>query len=250
MLRMLWGVVVLLAVSVGGCSGKSGQSTSPADRPSVATPDDQETSVAQVPAAQQKQSTGNDTANVEESAAPPSPAQVPSPESPDSTTSSDKSSQVGPGLDPAMRKQFDHWLEEMASDANVERRTASVALDEQGQAAMPYIVAALQSGSNRQKVGAATYLIGRVGPRDKQAVVALIAALNSKDTELQRVALQAAERLPEEQLRQALPALQSLVQEPAVGAAYRSRAVPHDGQVGGRRSRGDAHSGRTGSERR
>lgn len=127
--------------------------------------------------------------------------------------------------DPETAAAVEQLLAEVASEAAVERRAASDALDQLGQAGMPYIVRGLREGTLPQRIGAATYLIGRVSPRDVNAVPALVDALAAEDESLRRAALQAVEKMSDGQLLTALPALLAYAQNPAADEAYRSRAV-------------------------
>ena len=122
-------------------------------------------------------------------------------------------------------------LVQLSSDAPIERRAASEALDALGVQAIPHVSHALQNGSSAEKLGAATYLVGRVSPRDAAAVGGLIAALGAQDDALRHAALQAVERLPNEPLRRALPALVTLAQNRSEEEAYRSRAVRAIGKL-------------------
>jgi HEAT repeat protein len=129
-------------------------------------------------------------------------------------------------------------LEQLSSEARIERLSAIEALDELGPGIFPCVVEALRSGTQAQKRGAATYLIGRVSPGDNETAAALADALGANDQVLRRSALQAVERLPDESLRQTLPALLVLVQNEDEAEAYRSRAVRAISKLGA----GDAES--------
>ena len=127
--------------------------------------------------------------------------------------------------DPEMRAAVLKILEAMGSEAAVERRAASDELAALGEAGIPFVVLGLREGNALQKRGAATYLIGRVSPRDVPAAAALIEALAADDEALRRAALQAVEKLPEQQLIDALPALILFAENQAVAETYRSRAI-------------------------
>ncbi len=221
MMRMLSIVVIVLGLSGVGCSSRTSHDasspqperpTEPAKVSDASTAPAAATSAEQAPAQEsapaEETMTGSSTAPVAGQAGPTAQA-----------------SASGAALDPAVQAQIGQWLDQMASEAEVERRAASDALSEQGEAAVPYLVWGLREGTQRQKCGAATYLIGRVGPRDEPVVRALIDALTHADVPVQRLALQAVERLSQEQLREALPALDVVAREPELGEAYRSRAV-------------------------
>lgn len=127
--------------------------------------------------------------------------------------------------DPRPRAAVFEWLEQMGSEAAVERRAASEAIDELGQAGLPFVVAGLREGTPARKRGAAVYLIGRVSPRNHEAAAALTEALDADDEELRHAALQAVEKLSDPQLVSALPSLLSLAESSDESAAYRSRAI-------------------------
>lgn len=126
---------------------------------------------------------------------------------------------------PEHQAQTLKWLDEMASEATLERRAASQALDELVEPGMPSVVHGLREGTLSQKRGAAIYLIGRVSPRDDAAKSALIETLSADDASLRHAALQAVEKLAEEQLVEALPQLVALAENGAETEAYRSRAI-------------------------
>ncbi len=225
MLRMVSIVTLWLAVVVSGCSEQTQEKLAPAAGQkglsaaagsAVETPDksalkERETDLTV--GANQPPADGP-AASADAATSPTTPSAQP-----------EESADSSPLLDAARQAEISTSLEQMASEAAVERRAAADALGEQGEAAIPYIVWGLREGSVSQKRGAANYLIGRVGARDEEAVKALLEALTAEDVELQRAALQAVERLPNEILQQALPALQSLAQDLRVGEVYRSRAV-------------------------
>jgi HEAT repeat protein len=136
--------------------------------------------------------------------------------------------------DPEMRAAVLKSLEAMGSEAAVERRAASDDLAALGEAGIPFVVLGLREGNALQKRGAATYLIGRVSPRDVSAAAALIEALAADDEALRRAALQAVEKLPEQQLIDALPALIRFAENQAEAEAYRSRAIRAIAKLGSR----------------
>jgi len=127
--------------------------------------------------------------------------------------------------DPATRTAVFEWLTMMDSQAAVERRAASDSLDQLEQRAIPFVVWGLRRGTPAQRRGAATFLIGRVGPRDQAVAEALIQALQSDDAALRHAALQAVEKMDDEHLVRAVPALIALAKNPDETQAYRSRAV-------------------------
>lgn len=140
-----------------------------------------------------------------------------------------------PGLQIAA-DEVERLLSDMASDATLERRAAAELLDELGPAVIPWVVRGLQSGSTTQQRGAATYLIGRLGPRDEEAVAVVVSLLGSPDAAVRRASFQAVERLEATQLAPALPALLAMAADPEENQQYRSRAVLAIGklpQVGG-----------------
>ncbi len=232
MLRMVSILTVLLAVAASGCSDKTSEKPVPAAGQA-------DRSAAKGLPAEPQQAPGEETestsdspmfaAKGSESEGRAAPAGAgPSPHTSSAAAARTEGPQISsPALDADMQTQVAKWLEQMASDAAVERRAGGEALSEQGEAAMPYIVQGLRHGTASQRRGAATYLIGRISPRDEVAVQALIEAMTAQDVELQRAALQAVERLPDETLPSALPALQTLAQNPPLGEAYRCRALRH-----------------------
>jgi HEAT repeat protein len=117
-------------------------------------------------------------------------------------------------------------LVQMSSEASIERRAGTEGLDEMGSSvADPYLTAALESGTEAEKRGAAAYLISRVALQDDAMVAALIGALSSTDDVLRHNAFQAIEKVSREQLGRALPALIELVKNAQEDKAYRVRAV-------------------------
>jgi bilin biosynthesis protein len=130
-----------------------------------------------------------------------------------------------PKLDPAVQERIQPLLVQMASDASVERQAAAEQLDAMGAAAMPYLAGALTAGTDAEKRGAAAFLIGRVALDDKATLEALIGLLNAPDEVLRHSVLQAVEKLPDEQLSRALPALTALAKNPQEEMPYRVRAV-------------------------
>jgi len=129
------------------------------------------------------------------------------------------------GADATKQAEALRWLAQMGSEATIERRAASEALDELVEPGMPAVVRALREGDIQQKRGAATYLIGRVSPRDEAAKSALIESLSADDESLRHAALQAVEKMSEEQLVNALPQLVDLAENRDETEAYRSRAI-------------------------
>ncbi len=128
-------------------------------------------------------------------------------------------------LDPSVAATIEPLLAAMASEAGIERQAAAEALDAMGTRAVPYITAALRTGSDAVKRGAAAYLIGRVTLQDEAAVEALIGALGAADDVLRHNALQAIERLPDQHIGRAAAALAALAQDAQEDPAYRVRAV-------------------------
>ena len=68
----------------------------------------------------------------------------------------------------------------------------------------------LRTGTEAEKRGAATFLIGRVTLNDDATLEALIEVLSAGDDVLRHSALQAVEKLPDEQLQRALTTLVEL----------------------------------------
>lgn len=132
---------------------------------------------------------------------------------------------AAPALDPDLMATVRPLLAQMASDAGIERQPAAESLDQLGTAAAPCIVAALREGSDTEKQGAATYLIGRVSIADEEAAQALIEALAAPDERLRHNAFQAVEKLPKPQLVHALGPLATLAKNENETPAYRTRAV-------------------------
>jgi HEAT repeat protein len=117
-------------------------------------------------------------------------------------------------------------LVQMSSEANIERRAGTEGLDAMEPSAVdPYLTAALESGTDAEKRGAAAYLISRVTLQDNAMLAALIAALSSTDDALRHNALQALEKVSREQLGPALPKLAELAKNAQEDKAYRVRAV-------------------------
>ncbi len=127
--------------------------------------------------------------------------------------------------DAALRTTVQELLAQMSSDADVERNAARDKLDALGESAIRYVVGALESGTPAQQVGAATFLVGRVSPRDRAAQRALIEALGAEHDVLRHQALQAVEKLGAEDLVQALAGLTAMAQNQSEVEAYRVRAV-------------------------
>jgi HEAT repeat protein len=128
-------------------------------------------------------------------------------------------------LDPAVMSTVRPLLVQMASDASLERQAAAESLDVMGVTAMPYVTAALRSGTEVEKRGAAAFLIGRVTLDDDATLEALIEALRAEDAGLRHSALQAVEKLPDERLNRALTTLAQLARNDREETAYRVRAV-------------------------
>ncbi|MHB8969093.1 MAG: HEAT repeat domain-containing protein [Pirellulaceae bacterium] len=129
-------------------------------------------------------------------------------------------------LDPAVMSTVKSLLVQMSSEANLERRAGTEGLDEMGPSVVdPYLTAALTSGTEAEKRGAAAYLISRVALQDDVMLAALIGALASTDDVLRHNAFQAIEKVSHEQLRRALPALIELVKNLQEEKNYRARAV-------------------------
>ncbi len=219
MMRIL-GLVTIALVMAAGCSEPSNSvdnaKSSPSDGPTAVQPDRRHRDakiLAKTPAA-----TPDDlplpSGRTEEAAADAAP-----------TESRVESEVPAAARDVETDAAVLELLEQMASDATIERRAASEALDELGEAGMPSIVLGLRTGSKTQKRGAATYLVGRVSPRDAETVPALIDALATDDKVLRHAALQAVEKVSPEQLAQALPALIQFAQDSTEEAVYRSRAI-------------------------
>lgn len=143
----------------------------------------------------------------------------------DDSTGQSESDEPSAAMDPRVRGSVLKLLDQMSSEAAVERIAARKQLDELGEAGIPHIVAGLREGTLPQQRGAATYLVGRVSPRDGAAAAALIAALRSDDATLRQAALQAVEKLSDAQLVTALPALIAFAANPSESEAYRSRAI-------------------------
>jgi len=129
------------------------------------------------------------------------------------------------GADATKQAEVLRWLAQMGSEASIERRAASEALDELVGPGMPAVVQGLREGDIQHKRGAAMYLIGRVSPRDEAAKSALIESLCADDESLRHAALQAVEKMTIEQLVDALPQLVDLAENRDETEAYRSRAI-------------------------
>ncbi len=220
--RMMPIVAMLAAVGLAGCSqrtspertsGREGQSAVPAavDAPKVVAEAPPGHAVADAPA---------------EGAAPGEPAAESAPRAATAAAAAPAdAAQPAPELDAAIAAQVNPLLSQMSSDASLERLAAAESLDALGPVVVPYLVAALERGSEAERRGAAAYLIGRVSPRDEQLAAALIGALTATDDVLRRHALQAVEKLAPEQVVRALPALTALAQHAQEETAYRVRAV-------------------------
>ncbi|MGM0487656.1 MAG: HEAT repeat domain-containing protein [Planctomycetota bacterium] len=220
------GVVLVALIATAGCSRRN----RPADR-ATKTPSDQRgapvESDGQQPAGgdvrqesgpgrEDQEAAGQTNGTVKDD----TEAQKPSGPKSDLATKPSR----GPD-DAELRERVFKWLEQMSSQAAVERREASEALDALGEAAMPVVVSALRDGSMARKRGAAVYLIGRVSPGNEAAAAALIEALDADDPALRHAALQGVEKLAAPRLADALPSLLSVAQNQEESEAYRSRAI-------------------------
>ena len=226
MLRNLTVAAVLLVVAGTGCSNKVEPTKSTGNRPAaegatsraaVSRDKSEATSTAGVTKSDLKEPARDDA---------DTPAVKPGPDvAPGDGGSANSSTAAAGQLDPAVMSKVQPLLAHMSSDASVERQAAAASLDEMGATAMPYVTAALRSGSEAEKRGAAAFLIGRVTLDDEATLEALIEVLSGTDEVLRHSALQAVEKLPEGQLRRALTTLAELAKNPKEDMAYRVRAV-------------------------
>lgn len=210
MVRVVCSLAVLL-VLVPGCS----------QQPSNVGDDKDSTSKQAASAQSGVSATDNAKSNVADDTA----SNITEPDAETQSTPESKVDASEVAEDEEMRAAIFVLLTGMGGEASVERRAASNELDELGEKGIRYVVLGLSEGSNQQKVGAATYLIGRVSPRDSAAAEALIKALSADDAALRHAALQAVEKLAKEQLRAAVQALVAYAQNPTEAETYRSRAI-------------------------
>jgi HEAT repeat protein len=125
----------------------------------------------------------------------------------------------------ALMEEITLLVTQMSSDAAIERRAAAEDLDAIGLDAYPCLLHVLQHGDDVQQRGAATYFIGRVSPRDDQVAAALVEALADENAALRKAALQAIEKLSQDQIQPAVPALTRFAENTAEGEQYRIRAI-------------------------
>lgn len=226
-MRGLTTATVLLVLAVIGCSQKTeppkstgGSSASQAAK----SPDTDALASRKAPG----------TTDAKPSESPTSPAVEPTSAAPaadSSTASPDDAGPNAPGpgagkLDPAVMSTIKPLLVQMSSEANIERRAGTEGLDAMEPSVVDtYLTAALESGTDAEKRGAAAYLISRVNVRDEAMLTALIAALSSTDDVLRHNAFQALEKVSREQLGRALPKLAELAKNIQEDKAYRVRAV-------------------------
>ncbi len=163
MLRILCCVSILWTLAASGCSEpeKSADSKPPSEsqRRTVSEVPEQAAGIASDLVARPKPVATKDTSDD----APPAGADQKAHPAPTNPPSDTQGPQTLPD-DPQTKVEVAKWLEAMGSDATVERRAASDALDEKGEAAIPFVVFGLRQGTVAQQRGAATYLIGRASP--------------------------------------------------------------------------------------
>ncbi len=227
MLRALTTATILLVLAVIGCSHRTEPSTSTGGRSAskaAKSPDAAALASREAPG----------TTDAKPSESPTLPATEPT--SPALAANSQTASPDGAGpsatdpsagkLDPAIMSTVKALLVQMSSEANIERRAGTEGLDAMEPSAVdPYLTAALESGTDAEKRGAAAYLISRVTLQDEAMLAALIAALASTDDALRHNAFQALEKVSLEQLGRALPKLAELAKNDQEDKAYRVRAV-------------------------
>lgn len=221
MLRYLTMAVVLVAWAGTGCSDKVEPRKPAGDKTAVdQTQAPQDMSTARREDKSKAASPGPSSGGADTSTAQPGP----------DTAAGDGGGTTSGGpaaapLDPAVMATVQPLLVQMASDASIERQAAAESLDEMGATATQYITAALGTGTDAEKRGAAAYLIGRVSLQDDATLEVLIGALGAPDDVLRHNALQAIEKLSDKQLRRALTALAEFAKNAKEETAYRVRAV-------------------------
>ncbi len=230
MMRIL-SFLAIASIMAAGCSQQPGPSAEQQDSQSDSPPakqvdgvQDATKSVTRTPDTAAAKPSETDGAAQDE----PKTAAV----KPASKLAASKPSLAGMAADPEAYASVLTLLDQMGSEATMERRAASEALDALGEAGMPAIVRGLREGNQQQRRGAAVYLIGRVSPRDADSLPALTKALADQDTTLRHAALQAIEKTAPAQLAQALPALITFARNTTEAEAYRSRAIRAIGKLG------------------
>lgn len=221
MVRNLPVIAVLTAVGLGGCSQPAGPGR-PGGREATAT-----STPAELPRGPVGASEAEPAADAPEAAAaaPVEPAAGTGLHAGATDAAANDAPAPHAELDTAVTAQVNPLLNQMDSDASLERLAAAQALDGLGTAVVPCLVAALEHGSEAERRGAAAYLIGRVSPRDDRLATALIGALAAADDVLRHHALQAVEKFAPEQVVPALPALATVARNEREEAVYRVRAV-------------------------
>jgi HEAT repeat protein len=226
MLRYLTVAAVLLALAGTGCLIKAESKKSTGDGPAATNATSPATGSTIKSDAGRGASTTKSEPTKPVAASPDMPADKPSAEVAQGGGGSAKSAaNVVEQLDPAVMATVQPLLVQMASDASIERQAAAEGLDEMGATATPYVTAALRTGTEAEKRGAATFLIGRVTLNDDATLEALIEVLSAGDDVLRHSALQAVEKLPDEQLQRAMTTLVELAKNNKEESAYRVRAV-------------------------
>ena len=226
MLRHLAVAAVLLGVAGTGCSNKAEPTKSTRNKPAAGGA----TSPMAVSRAKPEATSTEGVTKPDPKHAAPDRADTPAVKpgtgvAPGDGGGANSSTAAAGQLDPAVMSTVQPWLVQMSSDANIERQAAAASLDEMGATAMPYVTAALRSGSEAEQRGAAAFLIGRVTLYDDATLEVLIKVLSATDEALRHSALQAVEKLPEGQLLRALTTLIELAKNPKEDTAYRVRAV-------------------------
>jgi len=129
-------------------------------------------------------------------------------------------------------EQIQRWLTNWAGDDASRRTEAGQHLAQAGDLALEQIAHVLDHGAPELRWAAASYLVGRVGARNKAAVAALAHCLTDNDAALRHLALQAIQGLPEATLRGIVPQLVVQIANPDEDEIYRVRAIRLLGRLG------------------
>jgi len=227
--RQLHDYTLLLAVvlAIAGCSANTSEDqTAPppkaSDPPAAQSADASQTPSAHQPTKQSPDATG--APQSDQTADQSHPAPIPNNGQP-GTPGSDAVPKITP-------EQIQQWLTEWAGDDAARRTEGGQQLAQAGDLALERIAHVLDHGAPELRLAAVTYLVGRVGARNKAAVAALARCLTDNDAALRHQALQAIEGLPEATLGGVVPQLVLQIANPDEDEIYRVRAIRLLGRLG------------------